>query len=166
MTEGSYYGYTVCPNCGKEIEKLAPNHVFCSETCKMEAFRRGCETVNDLNEVPEEERKLYRQCETCGKWFKPFSQMSTQKYCCFACQYKAKTEYSEKYKREKRRQLSSVPKKVKKASKKQKDYITWDEIRAVLAEEGISSYHEAVKIADQRRRERETLAQLEKGVKA
>lgn len=136
------YGKGICPHCGKEFERKSGSHIFCSEEC----WKGNQRAVRDRVDA-----ELYRGgedacCKWCGKWFKrPYK--SKKYYCSNECKYKAMTA-SEEEKRRRRRK----PKKVSKAGIK--DGFTWDDIRQVLGEYGISSYHKAVRVLEERRRER------------
>lgn len=98
-----------------------------------------------------EEKEVFEKiCPICGKAF--LTPWWHKKYCSTAC---ADLENRERKRRRKKKSPAAVRRSGSGSARKKPEAITWDEIRAVLAEEGISNYHEAVRIAEQRRREAE-----------
>lgn len=137
----SKFGNGICPQCGKEFERKSWNHAYCSVDCLRGAQRE----IRDLVDAVLHKGGEDAVCKWCGAWFKrPYK--SRKQYCCEECQYKGMTATAEE-KSGKRR-----PRKEPKVE--HRDGFTWDDIRGVLAEYGISSYHKAVQILEQRRREK------------
>ena len=89
----------------------------------------------------------WAECRWCGKWFKkPYK--SRRNYCSPACRYKDLTATEEEKKERKKRKSESS-----KVAKK--DGFTWDDVRRVFAEYGISSYPKAIKILEEQKKSRE-----------
>lgn len=146
------WGTGVCPICGKEFQKNSLTHTYCSVKCKdkrdYEAKKaKRAEKIPDILE-----------CKWCGK---SFNRNGTRRLFCSAeCQvqwHNAKTKgkfYAEKLERlnaPRKKRNKSAP-----ASNVPKDGFTWDEIKGVFAELGISSYHKALEILAERRKEAES----------
>jgi len=142
----SKYGNGVCPHCGKEFERKGGGHIYCSKECRSGAGR----LIRDNVDAKIHEGGEWAECQWCGKWFKrPYK--SRKLYCSTECKYQGMTA-TEKEKREKRKRRLGI----KKA--KPKDGFTWDDIRKVFAEYGISSYHKAIEILQERQKEKEQQA--------
>lgn len=136
----SKFGKGICAHCGKEFDKKSGVHIYCSDDCRRGDQRK----IRDRVDAKIHEGGEDVCCLWCGKWFKrPYK--SRKQYCRPECQYKAMTA-TEKEKRAKRRPRRSAKVEVR-------DGFTWDEIRAVFSEYGISSYHKALEILAQRRNE-------------
>ena len=141
----SKFGNGVCPHCGKEFERKSGVHVYCSKECRDGDSRR----IRDNVDKKIHEGGEWAECRWCGKWFKrPYK--SRKHYCSTACKYQGITA-TEQEKREKRKR------KFAKKKTEQKDGFTWDDIRKVFAEFGISSYSKALEILEQRKREKESV---------
>lgn len=136
------FGTGICPQCGAEFKRKSGIHKYCSEKCQKGSQRAKADKVNEKL-LGESE---WAECRWCGKWFKrPYKGRVV--YCSDRCKYMDMTNGEHK-KREKRR-----PRKKPKVEKK--DGFTWDDIRKVLAEYGISSYSKALEILEKRRKEAE-----------
>lgn len=136
----SKFGKGICAHCGKVFERKRGGQVYCSVECRKGDLRAIRDRVD---------AKLYEGgedavCLWCGEWFKrPYK--SRKQYCSVACKQKDITA-RENGKRKKR---GRPP---KEAKTEHKDGFTWDDIRGVLAEYKISSYHKAIAILEQKKR--------------
>lgn len=98
-----------------------------------------------------EEREIFKKiCPICGRAFE--TPWDHKKYCSIPCKDKATVLNGVK---ERKKSMSAVKKRGVRSgkAKKDSDVITWDEIKAVLGEFGISQYHKAIEIIEKRRAE-------------
>lgn len=105
--------------------------------------------MSEENKVESERKGAgIRECVVCGRLF--YSEWSFEKFCSHECRAEVQR------KRQKNRYVKgsyAAKREEKKNKKKDDNSISWDEIRAVLGELGISSYHKAIEIIEQRRKE-------------
>ena len=161
-------GMVICPECGKEFLRKNMMQVFCCESCRDKSFLRGCEIVEFDPEKEPQKTFTYTQCVICGRYFKPFAKRSNQRYCSEACKREGKRRTSQKHNRHeqirKAREREEAKQKKQNACpprKPEKDGFTWDDVRAVLKEFQISSYHKAIAILEQRKKEKHNDLQRE-----
>lgn len=150
------YGEGVCEVCGKTFTKKSAVHKTCCKECSAVLHERW---LDQYYAAPKDIRKGVGErktiCAYCGAEFLAYS--DKKKYCSNKCKARAAME-REKEKAKTMKMFSatkSFSKKAKKAAPKPQrppnDGVTWDDIRAVIGELGISSYHKAVEIARERK---------------
>lgn len=144
------YGYARCLYCGEVFERTGAAQNYCSKECVDAAYAESCDVVDRaLRECQSDTVDGWKVCAICGRFFKP--EVEQQKYCSNACREEGKKRSAENRRKMRQRR----PKPTGKAPERQSDGITWDEIKAVFAETGISSYYKAIEIINQRRKEEE-----------
>lgn len=137
---------------------MAGNQRFCGEECREASYEGSSRIVESAilaAEGLDQDPPGFRRCATCGKLFRLKYKNSRALYCSDECrETAAKLRYqARKYRR--RMARPTKPEKQPAPPPREKDGITWDEIRAVLKEFGISSYEKALQIAKQRKEEAE-----------
>lgn len=140
-----------CAECGEVFMQNVPNQIFCSKKCCVTHHNREARAKEARGR---EERRKIAQCKECGKEFE--QKVLAQRYCCEEC----KKKWQQRAKREqvilrgKPALFASSRKSEKNPGKEPipKDGFTWDDIRKIQAETGMSSYHQMVEILKERRR--------------
>lgn len=142
------YGTAICPVCKKEFQKKSANHMYCSETCKKKSYYNTAALVDSVIHGDGD----WIECAYCGRFFlRPYK--SKTLYCSEDCKIEARMQYDtdqrflRRMKGVKIRKESTTPSK----ARRKKDGFTWDDIRAVFGEFGISSYQKALNILERRR---------------
>ena len=145
-------GKGICEWCGREFVKNSPTHVYCSKECIQNAKKETDKFVEDVI-FQSSDSKGWKECEFCGRYFKLDHCRSKAIYCSSECREAArrKHDYARKY--ERRMKGIKLPKPKDEPPQKKTDGFTWDDIRGVFKEYGTSSYHKALEILEQRRKE-------------
>lgn len=68
--------YTVCKNCGAELEKRCGSKKFCSDLCRYKWWRKNVENNRKCLKI--------NVCKNCGKKFKSYDNKD-RKYCSHEC---------------------------------------------------------------------------------
>ena len=78
----------ICSTCGKEFIATNPRYKYCSEECRLRAYR-----VFNKKKYYEERDKIVKVCPICGKEFKH----SRSKYCSKECFKESRRRASSQY---------------------------------------------------------------------
>lgn len=68
--------YTVCKNCGAELEKRCGSKKFCSDLCRYKWWRKNAEGNREYLKI--------NICKNCSKKFKSYDNKD-RKYCSHEC---------------------------------------------------------------------------------
>jgi len=70
--------YSVCKNCGKQINELSGSRVkkFCSDSCRFKWWNK--------NALKSRKHLKIIRCKNCGEKFKSYDNKARQ-YCCHEC---------------------------------------------------------------------------------
>lgn len=144
------FGFGRCLYCGEVFKRTGAAHSYCSTECRDAAYAESINAVDEIikNAQPDEVDG-WRACAICGKFFKP--DCPRTKYCSPACVSEAKN--LGKVRRRKEKIMRQARKKPERPPAPKTDGFTWADIRKVFAELGITSYHKALAILEQRRKE-------------
>jgi hypothetical protein len=144
------YGYARCLYCGEVFERTGAAQNYCSKECVDAAYAESCDVVDRaLRECQSDTVDGWKVCAICGRFFKP--DCPRTKYCSPACVSEAKNRG--KVRRRKEKIMRQARKKPERPPAPKTDGFTWEDIRKVFAEFGITSYHKALAILEQRRKE-------------
>lgn len=139
-------GEAECPYCGKTFIKQGYTQIFCSKECQIANYKKKRGVADG---------DTWAICHWCGEYFKRV-RGTRRIYCCAKCAIDSASAKAKGKVWKEHTKKVAIPKKRRKKTKQETDGFTWDDIRQVFGEYGISSYHKAVEILKQRKKEKES----------